>query len=120
MNLLDTVMIAGICLAVGACGFLLWTQLAAPRQPDPRLENARRAERLDLYMGIVWSGFLLVQATSVFHHMQRDGTIKLPLLAWAGVAACIFICGGFAGRLLLRREMRREKERHGEPNNAAR
>ena len=85
MDLLDAVMIAGICLAVGACAFLLTTQLVIARQAGGQgvhLESTRRGERLDLYMGAVWSGCLLVQASSIFHHIQLGGTIKLYCFLW--------------------------------------
>lgn len=114
MDLLDAVMIAGICLAVGACAFLLTTQLRIAKQAggqDAHLESARRGERLDLYMGAVWSGFLVVQITNIFHHIQLDGTIKLSSLSLAAFAAVVFVCGAFAGRLLLRRQMRLDKEK---------
>lgn len=123
MDLLDAVMIAGLCLAVGACAFLLTTQLGLAKPTggqDVHLERARRGEHLDLYMGAVWSGFLVVQATSIFHHVQLGGMIKLSLLSLAAFAADVFICGGFAGRLLLRRELRLAKERREERNGAAR
>jgi hypothetical protein len=61
-----------------------------------------------------------VQATNIFHHMQLGGTIKLSLLSLAAFAADVFICGAYAGRLLLRREMRLEKEKREERNGAAR
>jgi hypothetical protein len=50
---------------------------------DVHLESARRGERLELYVGAVWSGFLVVQATNIFHHIQLGGTIKLSLLSLA-------------------------------------
>lgn len=123
MDFPDVVMLAGICLSVGACALLVTAQLRTAKQAgaqDVHLESAERSERLDLYMGAVWSGFLVVQATSVFHHVQRDGTIKFSWLALAAFAAVVFICGAFAGRLLLRRDMRSEKKRREERNAAAR
>ena len=123
MDFLDVVMIAGICLSVGACAFLITAQLRTAKRTgaqDVHLENARRGERLDLYMGAVWAGFLIVQATSVFHHLQLDGTIEFSLLSLAALAAVLFICGAFAGRLLLRREMGLNKKQREQQNTAAR
>jgi hypothetical protein len=123
MDLLDVIMIAGICLSVGACAFLIRAQLRSAKRAgaqDIHLENARRAERLDLYMGAVWTGFLVVQTTSIFHHVQLDGTFRFSLLSLSAFAAVVLICGGFAGRLLLRREMRLDKSKREERNAAAR
>jgi len=123
MDLLDAVMIGGICLAGGACAFLLATQLGIAKKAggqDVHLESARRDERLDLYMGAVWSGILVVLATNIFHQIQLGGTFELSLLSLAAFAAVVFICGAFAGRLLLRREMRLDKEKREERNGAAR
>jgi hypothetical protein len=122
MDMLDAVMVAGICLAVGACAFFLRTQAAIPKHKsgqDFNPERTHRGWRLDLYMCVIWSGFLLVQTTNVFHHVQRDGTINLSLLSLAALAANVFICGAFAARLLLGREMRLETEKHREVNGAA-
>jgi hypothetical protein len=112
MDLIDDVMLAGIGLAVGACAFLMAAQLRdKPAGQDPVAENARRARRLDLYMGIVWSGFLVVQISNILHHLEPGGTMKFSWLSLAAFASVVFVCGAFAGRLLLRREMRLDKER---------
>jgi hypothetical protein len=114
MDMLDAVMIAGICIAVGAGVFLLSTQWQIAKRAggqDVHLDSTRRGERLDLYMGVVWSGLLLVQVTNVLHHMQHDGTLRLSLLSLAAAAGAVFVCGAFAGRLLLRREMRLGEEK---------
>jgi len=111
MNLPDTVMIAGLCVAVTACAFLLVARLRSARQsaePDIHLASTRRSARLDQYMGMVWSGFLLVQGAQIFNHLRPDGTAQLSLLSMGAAAGVVFVCGGFAGRLLLRREMRQQ------------
>jgi hypothetical protein len=123
MHLSDAAMIAGLCLAVGACAFLLATQVWTAQRAggqDVHFDSAQRGGRLDLYMAAVWSGFLVVQASSVFRHMQPDGTLNLSSLSLAAFAADVFICGGFAGRLLLRREMRLSREKDEERNGAVR
>jgi hypothetical protein len=113
MDLLDAVEIGGVAMALGACAFLVMTQLKSIKQGARDLEPARRGERLDLYMAIVWSGFLLVQISSILHHVQSDRTFKFTSLSLSAFAAVVFICGGFAARLLLRREMRLYEERRG-------
>jgi hypothetical protein len=118
MNVLDTVMIAGLCLSSGACIFLIAVQMRAARQTGATgspLESNGRSERFELYNFAVWSGFLLVQATNVLHHRQPDGMFLLSLLSLGGFAASVFICGAAAGRVALRREMRSNK-----PNDTAR
>ena len=113
MSLLDDVMLAGIGLALGACAFLIAAQLRDKQAgQDPVAANARRARRLDLYMGVVWSGFLLVQISNILRHRQPDGAMTFSSLSLAAFAGVVFLCGGFAGRLLLRREMRLAEERH--------
>jgi hypothetical protein len=113
MNLLDDAMLAGIGLMLGACAFLIAAQLRDKQAGlDPVAANARRARRLESYLGIVWSGFLLVQISNILHHLEPDGTMKFSWLSLAAFVGVVFICGGSAGRLLLRREMRLDKERH--------
>jgi hypothetical protein len=110
-------------LTVGAFAFFLATQLGIAKRAggqNVHLESARRGERLELYMGAGWSGILVVLATNIFHHIQLDGTINLSLLSLAAFVAVVFICGAFARRLLLRREMRLDKEKREERNGAAR
>jgi hypothetical protein len=122
MNFLDAMTGAGLCLIVGACAFLLGITLKTVRQAggqDLRLLDPHPGARLDLYMGIVWSGMLLVQASSVLRHMQPTGTFNLSWLSLTALAGDIFVCGVFAGRLLLRREMRWSKEKRETRSHAA-
>jgi hypothetical protein len=117
MVFLDAVMIGGIGMAVVACACLIRMQLKSLKQAgghEVHLEPTRRGERLDLYMAIVWSGFLLVQVTSILHHIQSDGSFQFTSLSLVAFAAVVFVCGGFAARLLLRREMRLYEEKRGE------
>jgi hypothetical protein len=48
---------------------------------------------------------LLVQASSVLHHIGPGGIYNLSSLTVAATIGNIFICGVFVGRLLLRLEM---------------
>jgi hypothetical protein len=106
MNFVDALMIGGICVMVGACAFLLAHALTAARRGrDLAAAGDHPGRRLDLYMGLFWSGMLLVQATNIMHHMEPGGSYSLPPLTLAATAGALFACGVFAGRLLLRREM---------------
>jgi len=62
-------------------------------------------------MSVVWTGMLLVQASSLLLHLELDGSRKLPQFSLMPTAAVLFICGVFAGRLLLRRELRLAERR---------
>jgi hypothetical protein len=116
MDLIDDLMLAGIGLMLGACALLIAAQLRdKPAGQDPVARNARRALRLDFYLGLVWSGFLVVQIGSILHHVNPDGTMRFSWLSLTAFAAVVFICGVSAGRLLLRRELRLAKERHEYP-----
>jgi hypothetical protein len=119
----DAMTIAGLCLIVAACAFLLGITLKTVKQAggqDLRLVDPHPGGRLDLYMAAVWSGMLLVQASSIVRHMQPAGTFNLSGLSLAALAGELFVCGVFAGRLLLRREIRWYKEKRAERIGAAR
>ena len=106
-----------------ACAVLLGIALKAVKRAggqDLRLLDPHPGGRLDLYMGIVWSGMLLVQASSILRHMQPTGTFNLSWLSLAALVGDVFVCGGYAGRLLLRREMRWYKEKRDARLGAAR
>jgi hypothetical protein len=116
-NFLEALMIAGICVMVGGCAFLLATGLRAARRAgdgDFRLIDDRPGGRLDLYMGLVWSGMLLVLGSNVLLHTGPGRSYNLSALTLAAAAGNILVCGVFAGRLLLRHEMRRCEERREE------
>jgi hypothetical protein len=116
---LETLMVAGICVMIGGCAFLLATVLRATKSAgsDFRPMDYHPGGRLDLCMGLVWSGMLLMLASNVFLHSGPGRTYNLSGLTLAATAGNIFVCGIFAGRLLLRREMRRHEER-GEAQRA--
>lgn len=109
MDFADALLIAGMCVMV-VCAFIvgrmIWTTLRADGE-ELRLRNINNdGRRLDLYLGLVWTGMLLVQASSILRHVQPGGIQNLSTLTVAATAGDIFICGVVAGRLLLRREMR--------------
>lgn len=105
MNFAEAMMIAGIGIMVGGCGFLLVNGIKAARRAGGR-EDGDRGQRLDLYMLFVWGGMLLVQISNMFFHADASGTFHLASLTLASTAGTVLVFGGFAGRLLLRREMR--------------
>ncbi|HTK80088.1 MAG TPA: hypothetical protein VL286_06565 [Rhizomicrobium sp.] len=107
MTLPDIVMIVGVCVAVAACVVLAVKQLRSSKEEA----SVRRGARLDSYMAVVWSGFLLVQGSEIINHMRPDGRADLPLLSLAAAGSVAFVCGAFAGRLSLRQEMRLDDEK---------
>jgi hypothetical protein len=122
MVFVDAMMIGGICVMVGACAFLLGTALRALRRgggQDLRLMDDHPGARLDLYMAFVWGGMLVVQISNILFHKQPGGAYNLSSLTLAATAGDVFACGVFAGRLLLRREMRWYKEKREEQSRAA-
>ena len=52
--------------------------------------------------------------TKILLHAEPGGTYKLSSLALAATPGNIFVCGVFAGHLLLRREMRWYEEKRDE------
>ncbi|HEY1506305.1 MAG TPA: hypothetical protein VGF92_18515 [Stellaceae bacterium] len=113
MDIADVMLIVALSVIIGSAfivGKSIRATLRADRQELRRI-GEDRGQRLDLYLGLVWSGMLLVQASSVLRHMGPGGSYDLSSLAAAATAGNIFVCGVFAGRLLLRREMRLAKER---------
>jgi hypothetical protein len=105
MNSASTIIIAGICVMLVGAGALLFAGLRAKRTGAPM------GTRLDVYMACVWTGMLMVQMSSIVLHWEPAAIYHLSPLTLSATAANIFVCGIFAGRLLLRREMRLQKER---------
>lgn len=113
MGIAGVILIAGICVMVGAFEFLLKPALSAAKR------ERRLGGRQDLYMGCFWTGMLLVQAANILQHIQPDGTYKISALTLEGTAASVLFCGMLAGRLLLRGELRRFKKKREELDRAA-
>jgi len=121
MDLLEAMLIAGLCLIVGASAFILGAMLKAARQArrhDRHFVDPRRGERLDIYLGTLWIGMLLLQFSSLLRHMQPPGIFNLSRIALAGFGSAVFVCGVYAGRLLLRLEIRRSEQRSEERSDA--
>jgi hypothetical protein len=105
MNSASAITIAGICVMVIGAAALLFSGLKAKRAGAPM------GTRLDVYMACVWTGMLMVQMSSIVLHWDPVAIYHLSPLTLSATAGNIFVCGVFAGRLLLRREMRLLKER---------
>lgn len=111
MDLANLLLDAGLVVAVVAAliaGRAIWTALRASGQ-ELLLAKRNNGLRLDLYLGLVWSGMLLVQAGNILLHRDADGFRHISSLTLVATAATVFVCGAFAGRLLLRLEMRRHR-----------
>jgi hypothetical protein len=119
MAFVQAMMTAGLCVLVGAAGFVLVTAVKRVRQPGGlRLTDDQRRVRLDWLMAVIWSGMLLVQIGNVILHQDPGGTYHLTSLTLVATGGEIFVCGVFAGRLLLRQELRRLKEKDEAQNRA--
>lgn len=115
MDLANLLLDAGLGVMVVAAliaGKAIWTDLRASGAELP-LRRRDNGLRLDLYLGLVWSGMLLVQAGNILLHLDSGGIRNISSLTAAGTASTVFVCGAFAGRLLLRLELRRYRETHG-------
>ena len=122
MDLLEAVQVAGLAIEVGAAAFLVWILWKTIKQAGGqyrRTADPRDGWRLDLFMGIVWSGMLLVQLPSIIRHLPPPAAYHLSWLSLSSIAGVMLICGGFAGRLLLRLEMRRYEQKREERMNEA-
>ena len=120
MDLANLLLDAGLLVMVAAAligGRAIWITLRA--SGDELLRRRRdNGLRLDLYLGLVWSGMLLVQAGNLLLHRESGGFRNISSLTLVATAGTVFVCGAFAGRLLLRLEMRRNKSVHADPSGA--
>ena len=109
MDFLEATQIAGLCLSVGAALFLAYVWSNRIRHPEQyrRSRDFHNGWRLDTFLGVVWSGMLLVQVPTILRHLPPPTTYHLSWLSFAATASIIFICGCLAGRLLLRLEIHR-------------
>ena len=113
MDLANVLLDAGLCVTAVAAliaGWAIWTTWRASGE---ELLRRRRdnGQRLDMYLCLVWSGMLLVQAGNILLHRDSAG-IHISSLTLVATAGTVFVCGAFAGRLLLRLELRRSRETH--------
>ena len=106
-------MIAGICLILFALALGLWQQRRIVRHVNQYKVSAAEAGRVygagrDWCNLALWFGIALVLVSQLVHQVQRDEAANRLTLSMASSAAIIFICGMFAGRLMLRAQQRRE------------
>lgn len=113
MRLVETMMTVGLCMIIGAAAFILAAGIRARLAGEP-LKEESPGQRLDAYMLLVWSGMLLVQVSNILLHWDTGSLSHVSTIGWASTAADFFICGCFAGRLLLRREMRWRKQQESQ------
>ena len=115
MDLANLLLDAGLLVAVAAAliaGRAIWTSLRA--SGDELLRRQRdNGLRLDLDLGLVWIGMLLVQAGNILLHRDSAG-IHVSSLTLVATAGTVFVCGACAGRLLLRAELRRLRATQGD------
>lgn len=74
----------------------------------------------DVYLALVWSGILMVQLSNILHQAESGGSFRVTPLMGIGTAAVVFICGAYAGRLMMRLEMRRYNSKRDEQAREAR
>ena len=114
MDLPNVLLDAGLCVTAVAAliaGRAIWTTWRASGE---ELLRRRRdnGQRLDLFLCLVWSGMFLVQAGNILLHRDSGGIHDISSLTLVATAGTVFVCGAFAGRLLLRLELRRYRETH--------
>jgi hypothetical protein len=100
---------AGFCVMIAGAAFLFTCGLRARRRNA--LIEFHSSGQFDLFMLFVWGGLLLMQFSSILLHWDPGAIRNLSSLTWAGTGSTIFVCGVFVGRLLLRLEMHRHKEK---------
>jgi hypothetical protein len=112
MNFLGIMMSAGLAATVLGCIAVGVLAVRRAGGQVPSFDNP--GWRLDLSMCFVWGGILLVQLSNILIHKESGAIHNISAFGWAGTAGDIFICGVFAGRLLLRREMKPCKDKQDE------
>jgi uncharacterized membrane-anchored protein YhcB (DUF1043 family) len=123
MTFLEVMGTAGLCLTVVAGAFIVRAGLKAAKQ---RAEQYRQLPEVypgmmvDAYMVLLWSGTLMTQVSNILLHVESGGIYRVVPLMWIGTASVLFMCGLFAGRLLMRLEMRAYKAKREEQAREAR
>lgn len=123
MMLAQDLLIAGVCLVVVAAALAIPAGLRAAKQ---RAEHYRQLPEEypglmgDVFGALIWSGMLMIELSSILLHAEPGGIYRVVPLMWVGTAAAVFICGLFAGRLMMRWEMRAYKAKREEQAREAR
>ena len=107
MDFLEGTLTAGLFLVVISAVLIVVAVLRVAKQTRASGHRAQIGERQDIYLGVLWTGLLLMQLSSLIRQMESPNPHSLSLLSVAGFASAVFLCGGFAGRLTLRMELRR-------------
>lgn len=108
MDSLEIMMNAGLCLIVGTAAFVLRAIIKTTKLRRAGQRVTYPGDRVDMYMAILWGGIFLVNLSSLIRHMQSPGPQNLSWLSLTGFASVAFVLGVYAGRLLLRMEIRRQ------------
>lgn len=111
MNLVDATLIGSISMMVVAGVFLLRTKFRGAGGRGRRPTDGYLSWELDLWMALFWMGMLLMQLSQIWLHWDPIWIYHLSPLTFAATACALFACGVFAGRLLLRLEIRRYQEK---------
>lgn len=109
MSASEVIILAGLCAI--PVGFILAWRLKAKGVSD----DLGQSLPLDVCMFFVWGGMLLVQAANIVLHKQTGSLYDVSGLTWGGSASVLFVFGCVAGRLSLRLEMRRYKQKREAP-----
>lgn len=107
MSAAEVMMIAGLCTI--PVGFLLAWWLKVRRAGADDLGGVGLP--LDVCMFFVWGGMLLTQAANIIMHKERGSLYNVTALTWVASASVLFVCGCFAGRLFLRLEIHRYRQK---------
>lgn len=109
MTLTEDITMAGIGMMVVAIALVIRAGLRAAKQrtqSNRQLPEEYPGLTSDAYMILFWSGMLLMQISNILLHAEPGGTYRVVPLMWVGTAAILLVFGLYAGRLMMRLEMR--------------
>jgi hypothetical protein len=114
MNLIESLLIAGLGMMAIGIGLHIWAQFRR-RALDPETDPTRYGEAADPCMALFWGGMFTIQAGNVIDHV-RDGLIShISNITWWSMAGDLVIVGIFLGRLVLRFEIRAYQRKLAQP-----
>lgn len=123
MTLAEDIMMAGLGMVVVAFALFVGAALKTAKQRAEwyrQLPEEYPGLMLDVCMLVLWGGMLLSQISNILYHAESGGIYRVVPLTWVASAAAVFICGAYAGRLMMRLEMRRYKAKREEQAREAR
>ena len=104
--------IAGFCLCITGAMLSFRRYLPSAKSVGPQGDRApdqyTNAIRQDSYQGTLWLGVALMVVSQVVQQMERGAPADELAFSLVAAAAMVFICGLYAGRLMLRRQWRLE------------